>query len=170
MIKLITLQNILHAPDMTNNLVSLSCTTNSGLKIIMEKDDLKIHSPKGEILGIGKKVRRLYKLDLSSRDEAYISKAGCTWDEWHQIFGHMYVGSVQLLKQKNMVEGMEVVNLIAPSQQCTPSISAKQHHTPFPRSTNESAQEIGELTVPMSGDQPESNQFKGTPTTFHLLM
>src|SRR3954468_1193087 len=59
----------------------------------------------------------------------------------------MYVGSVQLLKWKNMVEGMEMDELIAPSQQCTPCIEAKQHCTPFLRSTNESAQEIGELTV-----------------------
>src|SRR4051812_33802 len=132
---------------MPNNLVSLLRATDSGLKIVMEKDDLKIHSPKGEILGIGKKVGRLCKLDLSSRDEAYISKAGHMWDEWHQIFGHMYIGSVQLLKQKNMVEGMEVDKSIAPSRQCTLCIEAKQHCTPFPRSTNELVQEIGELTV-----------------------
>src|SRR3954470_16851249 len=137
-IKPITLQNVLHAPDMPNNLVSLSRATDSGLKIVMEKADLKIHSPKGEILGIGKKVGRLYKLDLSSGDKAYISKAGCTWDEWHRIFGHMYVGSIQLLKQKNMVEGMEVDKSNAPSRQCAPCVEAKQHHTPFPRSTNES--------------------------------
>src|SRR4051812_7417144 len=132
---------------MPNNLVSLLRATDSGLKIVMEKDDLKIHSPKGEILGIGKKVGRLYKLDLSSGDEAYISKAGHTWDEWHRIFGHMYIGSIQLLKRKNMVEGMEVDESIAPSRQCAPCIEAKQHRTPFPRSTNESVQEIGELTV-----------------------
>src|SRR3954471_12786865 len=59
----------------------------------------------------------------------------------------MYIGSVQLLKWKNMVEGMEVDESIAPSRQCAPCIEAKQHHTLFPRSTNESAQEIGELTV-----------------------
>ena len=109
-IKPITLQNVLYAPGMANNLVLLLHATDSGLEVIMEKDDLKIHSPKGEILGIGKKVRRLYKTELSSRDEAYISKVGCTWDKWHQIFGHMYVGSVQLLKQKNKVEGMGIDN------------------------------------------------------------
>src|SRR3954467_3079432 len=59
----------------------------------------------------------------------------------------MYVGSIQLLKWKNMVEGMEVDESIAPSRQCAPCIEAKQHHTPFLRSTNELAQEIGELTV-----------------------
>src|SRR3954467_7112884 len=59
----------------------------------------------------------------------------------------MYVGSVRLLKRKNMVEGMEVDESIAPSRQCAPCIEAKQHRTPFLRSTNESAQEIGELTV-----------------------
>src|SRR3954465_8514438 len=59
----------------------------------------------------------------------------------------MYVGSVQLLKQKNMVEGMEVDESITPSQQCMLYIEAKQHHTLFLRSTNELAQEIGELTV-----------------------
>src|SRR3954462_7371035 len=101
---------------MPNNLVSLSCATNSGLKIVMEKDELKIHSPKGEILGIRKKVGRLYKLDLSSRDEAYSLKACHMWDEWRRIFAHMYVGSVQLLKRKNMVEGMEVDELMPPSR------------------------------------------------------
>src|SRR3954467_4697819 len=59
----------------------------------------------------------------------------------------MYIGSVQLLKWKNMVEGMEVDKLITPSRQCAPCIEAKQHHTLFLRSTNELVQEIGELTV-----------------------
>lgn len=131
-IKPITLQNVLHAPIMLNNLVSLLHATNSGLKVIMERNDLKIHSPKGEILGIGKKVRRLYKMELSSRDEAYISKVGHTWDEWHQIFGHMYVGSVQLLKWKNMMERTDVDEWITSSWQCMPCIWSKTTPHPIP--------------------------------------
>src|SRR4051794_10884942 len=82
-------------------------------------------------------------MELSSRDEAYNSKVGCTWDEWHWIFGHMYVGSVQLLKWK----GMDIDESITPSWQCMLCIEAKQHCTPFPRLTSESVQEIDELTV-----------------------
>src|SRR4051812_939300 len=41
------LQNFPPAPQKAKKLVLLSRATDSGLKIVMEKDDLKIHSPKG---------------------------------------------------------------------------------------------------------------------------
>src|SRR3954465_2024765 len=82
----------------------------------------------------------------------------------------MYVGSVQLLKQKNMVEGMEVDESITPSQQCMLYIEAKQHHTLFLRSTSESVQEIGELMVSDIWGPTRVQPIHRTPITFCLQM
>ena len=68
-----------------------------------------------------------------------------TWHDWHKIFGHIYMGSVKMLKEKNMVKGMEV-NPETPPPQCTSCIHAKSHVNPFPQQSETEYKEIGEMT------------------------
>ena len=48
-------------------------------------------------------IKGVIKLDL-----AYPAKTRKSWDEWHRIFGHMHMGAVKMMKDKEMVLGMEV--------------------------------------------------------------
>src|SRR5271168_1864588 len=70
-----------------------------------------------------------------------------TWDEWHRIFGHMHMGAVKMMKEKEMVLGMEVDRTVEPAAQCTACITAKQHVKPFPKESRTKIKGIGDLTV-----------------------
>ena len=88
----------------------------------------------------------LFKMNIKGvikPDLAYPAKTGKTWDEWHRIFGHMHMGAVKMMKDKEMVLGMEV-ELAA---QCTACITAKQHIKPYPKESHMEIKRIGDLTV-----------------------
>ena len=83
----------------------------------------------------GQKYGCLYLMDIkgiAKQDQAYMANNGCTWDQWHRIFGHLNMGSVKMLKDKNMVNGMEVDTMVEPQAQCQPCIIAKQHVKSYP--------------------------------------
>ena len=87
-------------------------------------------------------VKTLIKPDL-----ACLVKTGKTQDEWHRIFGHMHMGAVKMMKEKNMVLGMEVDRSMELAAQCPACIIAKQHTQPFPKESHTEIENIGDLTV-----------------------
>jgi hypothetical protein len=68
-----------------------------------------------------------------------------SWDKWHRIFGHIPPASVKLLKNNNMVEGMNINSPSTPSAQCATCIKAKSHVAPFPAQAEHEYTEIGEM-------------------------
>ena len=84
---------------------------------------------------------------IAKQDQAYATKHGRTWDEWHRIFGHLNMGSIKMLKEKGMVLGMEVDRTVDPAMQCKVCIIAKQHVQPFPKNSQTKIKEIRDLTV-----------------------
>ena len=55
--------------------------------------------------------------DVVKYDQAYVAKSSYTWDEWHKIFGHLNMGSIKMLKDKDMVDGMDVDKFVEPQLQ-----------------------------------------------------
>lgn len=96
---------------------------------------------------------RLFEMNIRSiakqtnTDKAYLAKNARTWDEWHWIFGHLQMGSVKMLKEKQMVDSMEVNTSIPPTIECQPCIITKQHVKPFPKESSMEITEIRDLTV-----------------------
>ena len=84
---------------------------------------------------------------IAKQDQAYTANNSRTWDQWHRIFGHLNMGSVKMLKDKNMVNGMEVDTMVEPQAQCQPCIIAKQHIKSYPWESHTDIAEIGDLTV-----------------------
>src|SRR5271168_2320073 len=64
-----------------------------------------------------------------------------------RVCGHLNMGSVKMLKDKNMVNGMDVNTTVEPQTQCQPCIIAKQHVKSFPQESHTDIAEIGDLTV-----------------------
>ncbi|KAJ7934953.1 hypothetical protein B0H13DRAFT_1854658 [Mycena leptocephala] len=50
-----------------------------------------------------------------------------SWDKWHRIFGHISPASIKLLKNHNMVEGLNIDSTSTPSAQCETCNKAKSH-------------------------------------------
>ena len=110
-ISTITLKNVVHAPDMPFNLISISCTIEAGAAVLFSSPRVKIRMPNGTIIMEGWAANRLFKMNVKGvgkQDQACPAKHRRTWDEWHRIFGHLNMASVRMLKEKGMVSGMEV--------------------------------------------------------------
>jgi hypothetical protein len=48
-------------------------------------------------------IKALTKHSDAKQDHVFAAKKGHTWDEWHRIFGHLNMGSVKMLKKKELV-------------------------------------------------------------------
>jgi GAG-pre-integrase domain len=146
----ITLKNVVHTPDVPFNLISISCAIEAGAAVLFSSPGVKIRTPNGTIITEGWAANRLFEMNvkgIGKQDQACPAKHGRTWDEWHRIFGHLNMASVRMLKEKEMVLGMEVDRTVEPTAQCKACIIAKQHVQPFPKNSETEIKEIGDLTV-----------------------
>jgi len=70
------------------------------------------------------------------------------------------MGSVKILKEKNIVKGMEVNLDILPSQ-CISCIKAKSHVIPFPQQSKTEYKEIGDMTFTNVWGPAQTTRIKG---------
>ncbi|THU94650.1 hypothetical protein K435DRAFT_576835, partial [Dendrothele bispora CBS 962.96] len=66
--------------------------------------------------------------------------------KWHRIFGHLNMGSLKLLKEKGMVDGLFVDESTPSKVQCIPCIQAKSHVKPFPKEAKRHFTKPGQMT------------------------
>jgi hypothetical protein len=149
------LKDVVHVPSAPYNLLSLSQITDANYAILFKGKYARIKSLRGIIMAKGTKVRRLYDMRIKAltkhsdakQDHTFAAKKGHTWDEWHRSFGHLNMGSVKMLKKKELVSGMEVDESVEPQAQCKACIQLKQHIQPFPQESLTEIAKIGNLTV-----------------------
>jgi len=147
----ILLRDAIHCPTTPFNLVSISHITNMNCRVNFYQKGITITSPNNQnkIIISGLKQNGLYMLDITS----IISHHACTaqipqnrtWHDWHKVMGHIYMGSVKMLKEKDMIKGMEV-NPDIQSPQCILCIKAKSHVAPFPPQSKTEYKEISDIT------------------------
>jgi len=112
---------------------------------------ITITSPnnQNEIIMSGPKWNGLYMLDITPiiPHHAYAAQIpqNRTWHDWHKVMGHIYMGSIKMLKEKDMVKGIKV-NSDIQSPQCISCIKAKSHIAPFPQQSKTEYKEIGDIT------------------------
>src|ERR1700678_2383037 len=146
----ITLKDVVHAPDAPFNLISISRALETGIEVLFASKSVKFRAPNKVIIMEGTMLNRLFEMNIKGvmkPNLACPAKTGKTWDEWHRIFGHMHMGAVKMMKEKEMVLGMEVDRTVEPAAQCTACITAKQHVKPFPKESRTEIKGIRDLTV-----------------------
>jgi hypothetical protein len=53
---------------------------------------------------------------VAKQDQVYPAKQAQIWDEWHRIFGHLNMGSVKMLRDKDMVIRMSMDTSVEPCE------------------------------------------------------
>jgi hypothetical protein len=146
----ITLNGALHVPDAPYNLLSIGRMANVGFSIQFNKELMQVFSPgphRKEIIR-GSKIGNLYLVKITAAATRGASPSTPSspakptlifatapfhsWDKWHRIFGHISPASVKLLKNHDMVDGMNVDPSSTPSAQCEACIKGKSHVAPLP--------------------------------------
>ena len=144
----VELKEALYVPEAPHNLISVTRLMSAGAEANFKGSKVQFVS-KNQPFMEGHMVGRLCQMDvtpLKVTERAYLSRPGYSWDQWHRILGHINMGSVKMLKEKNMVTGMDVDLSSSPSLQCAACIQAKQHVLPFPKEAKRKWKHVGDMT------------------------
>ena len=99
-----------------------------------------------------KATSQLYKLDVHPIPPAESNIAtstpgqACTWDQWHRAYGHVHLGALQRVVEKNSVVSMNIDTSILAPEMCVTCVQAKHQVSPFPKESNRKYRNVGEVT------------------------
>jgi hypothetical protein len=144
-----TLRNVLHVPEATNCLLSISGLMIGGGWVEFKGNRCVLHSKKNEIIGKGRMMGMLFLLDARAdlsgpHRTQYASSQRLSWDQWHRRYGHISINAIERLKLDQLVEGLKIDESTIPSQTCEACIQAKQAHRPFPQEAKNRSEVPGE--------------------------
>ena len=137
----ITLTNILYAPTMRNNLLSIGKLNEAGGRAITSGGKIQLLNWDGQIFAEGRKLHAMYYLSAIS-NMAHTTENRQTW---HKKLGHVSLEGLKNLLHKDLVDGFNV-DKQSPEFECNACIQAKHSRAPFPKEAESRAERPGELT------------------------
>jgi hypothetical protein len=107
-------------PDAPNCLLSIPHIDEAQRHVEMKGGECIIKDKREIIIGKGNLSGRLYILEAQtqfpSQEKAnYAASNKLTWDQWHQLYGHIVISSLEQLDQDKMVDGMAIDHTSLPS-------------------------------------------------------
>ena len=144
----VELSNVLHAPKLSYNLVSVSALTDNGITVVFEGDYCRM-SKNGIHIGLIKKdpFSRLYVLpsDCFTPTEPTAATAKI----WHERSGH--TGFRRVAELHKYVDGVPPIS-VTPNELCASCECGKAHKIPYEAVWNH-RKKGGTTRCPGSGDQ-----------------
>lgn len=131
----IDINNVLHVPGLSANLLSVSKIVKTGNKVIFDDDGCTVYNKI-----TGKKVLHcnetngVYKMKTSNTNNAFMSATNKnnTAIMWHRKLGHLNFQT--LTKMKNAVHGVKFTDDDTDIRNCVVCAEAKQSRQPFKKS------------------------------------
>ena len=155
-VKMCTLRNVLYAPELSYNLLSVARATDAGKQVSFDDNGCEIKTKRtGEILLQAIKQRSLYYVKTSTKEEKIEESANCTETEepiskerlWHSRYGHLGDQGLSTLATNDMVSGLDYKKHISKDKIgfCEPCAEGKQQHTKFPHNESTRATKVLDL-------------------------
>ena len=144
----VVLKNVLFVPKLKNKLFSLPSVIDKGATVEFKGQfcELTINNCK---YNIGHKHGKLYKLNAATEKETErhdvalnIIDEEKSMELWHLRFGHLGYDNLNMLKDKSMVDGMDVTVNNGPDRKCEGCAMGKQHRNPFPKHSEANTTQI----------------------------
>lgn len=132
----LTVNDILHVPGLSANLLSVYKMVSRGNTVIFNAEGCKIYNKENVLIASCKPEQGVYKLKMIAiKESCFLSeKRESSAMLWHRRFGHLNFQS--LMKLKNCVDGIEIKNDDSEIRQCRICPMGKQHREPFPISAS----------------------------------
>lgn len=128
------LEDVLHVPELSFNLISVAKASAKGRRVVFTDETCKIFSVSNSLIGIGKKVNKLYFLECEV-NFAYICrpKSSNVKDSylWHQRFCHLGYDNLKKLVVQDMVHGLKC-DFSCNFDVCEHCCNGKNMRKPFP--------------------------------------
>lgn len=141
-----TIKDVLFVPDLGRNFISVSRSTEKGMKVVFEEGAQRVSFMKGSTVIIdGVRDNRLYKMNLGpvKTTELNFTSSGSLM-LWHERLGHVNFKTLQDMNSKRIVEDLEIDNAAEETPFCEGCAYGKQHRLTFPKSGARRASTAGE--------------------------
>ena len=141
------LHEVLHVPDLSYNLFSVSKAVEAGKMVEFNETSCQILDTNGKPITNAMRVGNLYYLNcLTERQQANAAdnqSQQSKEDVWHRCYGHLGVQNLQKLAEEELVDGFDF-NSLRTINFCEPCLEEKQHRRKFPNGRNRrSAEPLG---------------------------
>ena len=143
----VRLKDVLYVPMLQRNLISTSKLTENGIAILHISATCKMISEDGKghliitvhrsdglwILDVVKQSKQSFANAVisSSPSVPELSRADCTFRQWHHRLGHLSAHTLKKMAQQDIVIGLTISDS-ADLGVCSGCTHGKQHRTPFP--------------------------------------
>lgn len=125
----ITARNVLHVPESSVNLLSVSQMVKKGLSVLFSQKINEIRDEEGNNLGTMSLEGGIYKLDVVA-DRGFFAAKRPTAKLWHRRLGHLHYRDVSKLSN-DTTTGIKLSNI--EEKPCIPYIKGKIAKKPFPK-------------------------------------
>lgn len=127
----ITIKDVLYAPDLTTNLLSVSQLIKNGNKVKFEYSGCKIFNNQGELVATADLVDNVYRLNIDKSEKCLLASNNVTAEIWHRRLGHINYNDLNKMKN-GIVEGIVCQSDISKTRQnCLVCCEGKQSRYPF---------------------------------------
>ena len=147
----VTIKNVLYVPKLQEKLLSITDMTERGCSVTFEGKTCTL-TMKGKTFLFGRRHGKLWRLNNCEREECFFSAAdgfcsnNVSLDLWHQRYGHLSYGNLDILNRKNMVKGLGGLDSKnPPTETCEGCIMGKHNRSPFPKKSSRVATKPLEL-------------------------
>lgn len=105
----IVLSNVLYAPGLRNNLISVPAITNHGFKVIFEKNNAVVSRGNGSTVLTATRKDRMYVVKPEQQHDAMMAEGSVgKLKTWHERYGHLNFDDLHKLKVNDMVTGLDI--------------------------------------------------------------
>lgn len=124
----VVVKNVLHVPELTTNLLSVSQLIKQGNKVVFNESCCKIYNRVGTLVAKAVLTDNVYKLVFKKTVCAL--KVSVTPDVWHRRFGHLNYKDLKVMSE-GIVNGFECKNKFNPNEVCIVCCEGKQARLQF---------------------------------------
>ena len=141
------MENVLYAPDLAYNLLSVSTATEANHTLQFKGKKCAIINNEGKVSAVANKIGNLWVVDCK---EIVENEVVCTAIEpsknkiWHSRFGHLGSKNLKKLAEEDLVEGLDYKQY-ENNEVCKPCVEGKHHKQKFPKVGGTRADEVLEL-------------------------
>lgn len=125
----ITVKNVLCAPELTTNLLSVSQMIKSGNTVCFEEKSCKVYDGNNTLVAEAELINGVYRLKLEKSHINTFVATAVSSELWHCRFGHINYHDLKLMT--NLVEGLNYKGKLESSNFCQTCCEGKQAKLPF---------------------------------------
>jgi len=135
------LNDVLYIPEISYNLLSISKSTEKGIKTNFAENECCFMNFENKVIAIAKKENNLYKLCNIVDEKTYVTSN----ETWHRRLGHINSERMKDMSIKEKVIDFDYDHKIKDFDKCEPCIKGKINRLPFHKKEKDESKEILEL-------------------------